>query len=146
MGNTAIALSFVMFVNLLMFLGQAATLELNEDNPNEFYDYEGNLLSEFDSNNNQSNPIMDQSNYDESLPGGESGIEISDGNILTDTFTSIKDWLEKKLGLTYLKQILSAPYTILMSMHLPQAFVYAIGSLWYGVTLFLVVSFIWGRE
>lgn len=147
MGNTAIALTLVLFINMLMFLGQAAVLELNEDNSQQFYDYEGNILSEYDSNNNQSNPILDQSNSAANLPSGSSGIELSpSGGFLTDTFTSIRDWISQTLGLTYMKQILTAPYNILSAMQLPQAMVYAIGTMWYALSLFLVISFIWGRE
>jgi len=146
MGNTVVALSFVLFMNLLMFLGQASVIELNlNEQNNTFYNYEGNIMYEFDSNKNQSNPILNQSYYNE-MPGSGSGIEISEGNIFTDTFISIKNWIARKTGLVYLKQIVSAPYNLLSSMHLPQTLTYAIGTVWYAITIFLIVSFIWGRE
>lgn len=134
------ALVFVLSLNVLLFLGQIAILEINPA-ASDFYNEEGTLLSGFDSGNY----TLDDSDPAGRLPSGEASVSPTTGNIFTDTFTSIKSWLIDSTGLGYVFAVLGAPYHLLQFMGLPQAFIYAVGTMWYAFTLLLIVAFIWGR-
>lgn len=147
MGNISIGLAFVMFVNVLLFLGQATVIALNDETPIEYWHYDGTLLEMYDSNNDPNNPLLDTSNVESNFPQGEGTIQINDGNIFTDLFSSIKTWIEDNTGLTYAKAIVSAPYNALIGISfLPQPFIFAVGTLWYITTVFLIIGFFWGRD
>lgn len=140
MGNTTTALVFVMILNVLMFLGQVAILDMNPTGT-VYYNSNGSLLTSFDKGDN----ILDSDSAIGSLPEADGSISPTTGNLFTDTFSSIKNWFTKTTGLNYLYGIISAPYNLLKAMHLPTAFCFALGTLWYAVTLFLIVSFFWGK-
>lgn len=145
MGNLTTALSFVMILNVLMWFGQLSMIELNPDST-VYYHCEGTLLENFDKNNCVGTPELDESDLGSVLPSAEENISPETGNIFTDMFSSIKDWFSDITGLKYLYSILKAPYNILKAMHLPAEIAFGLGSIWYAVTLFLVIAFFWGRD
>lgn len=145
MGNLTIALIFVVVLNVLMFLTQAAILDLNPEAPT-FYTNNGTILASLDANDNSGVYVLDTDNIADQLPTAEGSVSPTTGNLFTDTFSSIRTWLAKKTGLAYLFQIVSAPYNMLKAMNLPNAFVYALGTLWYVITLFLLIAFLLGRD
>lgn len=145
MANVTMALMLVLAVNVFLYLGQAAILEINPDAP-LFFNREGTVLQEFDKNNGVGDPILDTESTTDQLPSTEGSVSPTTGNFFTDMFSSIKNWFAKKTGISYLLAIVSAPYNILKTMHLPNSFVFAIGTLWYVLTLFLIVAFFWGRD
>ncbi len=145
MGNLSIALTFVLVLNALMFMYQAAIIDMNPEAP-LFFNYEGSMLENFDQNKDQDNPALDSDSSTDNLPNLEGEIDTSTGNFFTDMFSSTKKWFAETTGLYYLMGIVTAPYNILKAMNLPNAFVFAMGTLWYGLTLFFVVAFFWGRD
>lgn len=145
MTNLTVALVFVLTLNMLMFLSQATILNINPDAP-QFWSNKGTLFETLDKNKGVGDPVLDTDKSTEILPSGESSISPTTGNLFTDIFTSIKSWFAKNTGISYLTSIISAPYNILKAMNLPNSFVFAIGTLWYGITVFLIVAFFWGRE
>ncbi len=145
MGNLTTALIFVMVLNVFMFLTQATISDLNPD-ANQIWTNEDQLLDDFDKNSGVGDPVLDTENTYNNLPGGAGQISPTTGNWYTDIFTSIKKWIGDKTGLNYMLQIVSAPYNLLKAINLPVGFSFAIGTLWYAVTLFLIISFIFGRD
>ena len=145
MGNLTTALVFVIALNVLMFLTQASVMAINPD-AGTFFTNEGTILDELDANSGTGEPVLDTENTYNNLPSSEGDVSPTTGNIFTDGFKSIKNWFADTLGLKYLGQIVSAPYNILKAINLPNAFVFAMGSLWYGISLFLLISFILGRD
>lgn len=146
MSNLTNALAVVIGINVIMFLAQAAILEL-EPEGSSFYNCEGSIIASFDKNNcTSATYVLDDSNPKDLLPTGAKSVDPDTGNIFTDAFTGIKTWLLDSLGLSYLANILSAPTNMLKAMGLPDAFSFAVGALWYGVTLFLIVAFLFGRD
>lgn len=146
MSNLTSALVIVMMVNVVLFLGQMAVNEISSDGP-QFTQCEGSLLGAFDVNNcATSNYSLDDSDPADKLPTGESSVAPDTGNIFTDIFTSARSWVLDSLGLKYVVGILSAPSNFLKALGVPPAFAFAIGALWYGVTLFLLISWIMGRD
>lgn len=146
MGNLTTALVFVMALNVFMYLAQASILELNPDSAVLFFSGEGHLITEFDKNLGAGEPVLDTESTYDNLPSPAKDVSPTTGNIFSDMFTSIKDWFAQSSGLRYLAGIVSAPYNMLKAMGLPNSFTFAIGTLWYGITLFLIIAFTLGRD
>lgn len=145
MGNLTIALVFVLVLNVLMFLTQATILDINPDS-NVFWTNKGTLMENFDKTNGAGDPVLDTDKATSELPSGEGSVSPTTGNLFTDTFSSIKGWFARATGISYILGIVSAPYNIIKAMGLPNSFAYAIGTLWYGITFFLIIAFFWGRD
>lgn len=146
MSNLTSALILVLAVNVVMFLGQAAILEINPEG-SRFYNCEGSILATLDQGNCTAGTyVLDDTDPAGRLPSGESSVSPETGNVFTDAFTAAKSWFLDSLGLSYLVAILAAPVSFLSAIGLPSAFSFAVGVLWYGVTLFLIVAFILGRD
>lgn len=144
MGNMTVALVFVLTLNILMFLSQTAITEINPDGT-VFFNCEGSMLKTFDKEQCiGTNYVLDDSGITGELPQSEGAISPTTGNFFTDVVSSIKDWFTTLPGINYLYAMLSAPYNLLKNIGAPGALSFALGTLWYGVTFFLVVSFIWG--
>jgi hypothetical protein len=142
MGNLTTAMTFVMVLNVLMWFSQVATLEINPTGT-AFYNNNDSLMCDF---GDCSQYVIDEEGVTEKLPTGEGSISPTTGNLFTDIFSSITGWLGSVTGVKYLKEIISAPYKILLAMRVPQAFAFGCGVLWYGISLFVVLGFIFGRE
>lgn len=142
--NLTNALMIVLFINLFLFLGQYAVLQINPNAPVN-YDIKGSLLCNFESSNCQDLNYTLKADVEGDLPSGTTGISPTTGNLFTDIFTSVKSWFADATGLNYVYSILKAPYNLLNAIGLPEMLVFGIGSLWYGITLFLLIAFMWGR-
>jgi len=147
MGNLLTAVLTVMSINVMMFLGQVAVLELNPD-ANVFFHLKGSMLGEFETNkgNIPGNYTLDDSDPASRLPSATASVNPTDGNIFTDIFASVKNWLLQSTGVSYLLAVLSAPYNFLKALQLPDAFTFAVGTLWYIGGLVLLILFITGRD
>lgn len=140
--NLTIGLIFVMSLNLLMGLSQLATADINPDGPN-YFNCSGTMIDNF---GDCSTNYINTSDTIDQLPTGESSIEPDTNNIFTDTFRSMKKWFTGLPGVNYLYGMLTAPYNVILSLGLPAGFSFMIGAFWYGITLFLIIAFIWGRN
>lgn len=145
MSNLTVALVFVLSVNAILFMAQASVMDLNPDSDG-FYNADGTLISNFAKDNDVDNPIIDTDEITANLPEAEGSLSPETGNFFTDSFSSIRRWFTSLPGINYIYGITMAPYNMLKAMNLPGAFVFGIGSLWYGITLFLIVAFFWGKE
>lgn len=146
MSNLTTALIVVMSINLMLFLGQAAVLNINPEGPH-FFDCKGSMIGSLDQNGcNGQSYVLNDTDPANRLPSGVSSVSPETGNIFTDPFTTLKSWFLDTLGLRYLVQLLSAPMNFLSAIGLPNAFAFAVGALWYGITLFLIVAFLIGRD
>ena len=145
MSNLTNALAIVLGINALLFLSQVAVLEL-DSSAGTFYNCEGTILAEFEQGNcTNANYVLDNNPID-LLPSGSSSVNPDTGNIFTDGFSAIKNWFLDITGVSYIIAIVSAPYNLLKVMGLPSAFAFAVGGLWYGLTLFLIIAFMFGRD
>ena len=145
MGNSITALIFVVVLNALLFMAQFAILDINPS-ATRFYttkDDSGIIIERFSANGTY---ILDDSDSSSKLPTATQSISPTTGNIFTDTFSSIKSWVSVGTGVNYITGMLSAPYNMLKWARLPDAFCFAIGSLWYAISLFIIVSFFWGKD
>jgi hypothetical protein len=139
------ALIIVMAINVMLFLGQIAVLETNSE-ASIVYNCEGSMLGVFSSDGCAGTEyVLSDTDPSGVLPEVEGSVSPETGAVYTDPYTGIKGWLVDSTGLGYLINILSAPSNLLKAIGLPAAFSFAIGGLWYGVTLFLIIAFLFGR-
>jgi len=139
----------ILAIDLIMFFGQLAMLEVNPDAP-VLYNYDGSRLSEFDKGNYTTLDVNDALADMPEAATSVSTEEDSSGNWLTDGFKTVKEWVSGGAsavgsGAKYIFSILGGPTTYLSSLNLPREFVFAIGALWYALTIFLFVAFMLGR-
>lgn len=140
MGNITIATMFIVFANILMFLSQAAMLDINP-NGTFCYDASSSPISYHLERNNQ-----DAGNVINNLYTQPTVKDDADNQQNTDLFSRIISSLKSVPGLGFIIKIVAAPYNILDCMGLPSAFILAVGTAWYSITLLVVISFIWWRD
>jgi len=143
MSNLTIATIFVVTLNVLMFLSQTAMLNINPDGPS-CYNAEGSLIGE--TMQSQGNMSVSDTEALDDLPGSQGTVTIGDAIGFTDIFNNILGWFKSAPGIRYVYGVVSAPYNIFKCMGLAAEFVVAIGTLWYMVSLLILVAFLWGRE
>lgn len=144
MGNVVVAFTFVMILNVLMFLSQIALVTVSPDT-NTLINFDQSLLDDYDIKNGTDKQLnTDKVSID--LPAGEGSISPVTQNYFTDIFSSIKNWIADTTGLKYLKAIALSPYNLLQAMNLPQNFSFAIGTLWYGISILLFILLLWGQD
>jgi len=139
-----IALGIMLSLQAFLFMGQFSVNELNNDygvnSVNQsFFNYENSTLSSFDKGNYQ----LDE-DVENKLPDSESGTISEGGNLFTDVFSSTKNWILEKTGAKYVIDVLRAPSVALGALNLPKEFVFALSAVWYGIMLFLIVTYIKG--
>jgi len=143
MGNLTIATAFVIVLNVLMFLVQSAMLDINPDG-SVCYNAEGSVIGETMAE--QGNLSVSETNALDDLPGSAGTVTTGDTSVFTDIFNNILGWMKSAPGIKYVYGVVSAPYNILKCMNLPTGFVVAVGTLWYLVSLLVLVAFLWGRD
>jgi len=144
MGNLVIATIFVVVLNVLMFLTQTAMLNINPDG-SICYNAEGSVIGE--TMKSQGNMSVSDADALAGLPSSAGTVVTSEStSVFTDIFNNILGWFKSAPGIKYVYGIVSAPYNILKCMNLPASFIVAVGTLWYMVSLLVLVAFLWGRE
>lgn len=144
MSNLTTALTIVLAINVMFILGQVAVTEVSGSEAT-FYNCSGTIHSELGSCGGDY--ALNTGGSVALLPDADAtSVSEETGNVFTDAFTGIKSWFLESTGLSYVTQILSTPYNIILSLGLPPAFAFAVGGLWYGVTLFLLIAFLFGRN
>ena len=143
MGNLTIATIFVVVLNVLMFLSQTAMTNINPDG-SVCYNVEGSLIEE--TMIGQGNGSVSSGDAIGDLPGSQGTVTIGDAIGFTDIFNNILGWFKSAPGVKYVYGVVSAPYNVFKCMGLPSQFVVAIGTLWYMVSLLILVAFLWGRD
>lgn len=147
MGNITTALVIVLAVNVFLFLGQHAVLQIEPLTGSQFFDAQGSIICSFETGEcaNTSTYLLDDIDPSTGLPTDES-VTTDTGNIFTDTFNAAKDWITRTTGLDYLNSMISAPSNFLKAIGTPGPIAFALGAFWYGVTLFLVITWLLGRN
>jgi len=142
MANSTLALIFVVLVNILIWFSQLAMIDLAGDDATNFYNCEGTMIDDF----GDCEDYTFNSEVEDNLPGSEGTVNPSEGNIFTDIFNNILSWFKTAPGIRYLYAMVTAPYSLLVAIGLPTEICFGLGMLWYIISLFVVVSFLWGRE
>lgn len=136
-------LAIILGVNVVFFLLSTAIVKVNPDAAN-FYNCEGSIIGKLESQNCKgATHYLNDTDPAANLPSSQGSISPETGNIFTDIWTMSKNWLLEKTGLGYLLEILGGPSTLMKTLHFDPDLTFAIGVLWYGFTLFIIVS--WAR-
>jgi len=130
------ALIMVLCISGLIYLAQASILSTNPDQTS-FLDNKNNML--FNYGNESGVKEFDASSE---IPDSADSVSV-DGNIFTDAYRTVKAWFIQTTGANYVIGLLTAPYNILAGMGLPSAVTFFLGTLWYGIIIFLIIS--WAR-
>jgi len=126
----SLALGFILVINMLFFLMNTGVAEINPSGV-DYFNETNNILNDFSADNE---------NISSYIPTASSQVDTDSGNIFTDLFSTLGKWS----GLTYLFKIVNALPNFLKAVGLPSAVVWAIGSFWHGMTIFLLVTFLAG--
>ena len=146
MANLGTALLIVLGVNIMLWLGQVAILDLNPV-ATQFYNCSDSMIGALETQNCKSTQyVLNDAHTTRDLPTGSGTITTNDGNIFTDVFSIISNWFSVSPGLKYVYNILAAPANFLAAIGVPSAMGFAIGAFWYGFTLFIIVAFFVGRD
>lgn len=146
-------LSIILIIDLVFFLFAAGMSDVNNEynisSGNSGFDYSRSFLSDFNAGDEGNYTLVNKTSDvipEESQAVSESGT----GNIFTDTISSITDWFSDAAGdvvggFNYLFNILGGPVYYLSWMGAPQALTWGIAAVWYGLSLLLIIGFIFGR-
>lgn len=93
---------------------------------------------------NRTTGTLNEFNAD-ALPESEDSVSPETGNVFTDMFRTAKSWVLKSTGAGYIIDFLSAPVDLLRSVGLGAQLIFIIGALWYGIFVFLIVSWLLNR-
>lgn len=143
MGDMTLITTIMVLLNVLMWF---ASLSMTSMNPSGTvcYHLEGSIIEQ--SVAGSGNGTVLQNNIINDLPGSQGAVSTSgSNNIFTDIFNNILDWFKTAPGVKYIYGVIAAPYNILKCMDLPTEFTVGIGTLWYLVSLLILVAFLWGR-
>jgi len=135
------ALIIVLAMDLFLFYGQTATASIADAdasyNGNTFLQDNQTWVDSF-GNNHVVNPDSMSLPEQNQITAGDESISYTDGISVTNS------WI-KTTG-QYFVRITGGPVNYIKFLGLPQEFSFGFGALWYGLTIFLVVAFILGRE
>jgi len=139
----AISVALVM----LMFVIDQAQFNLAEDNgitsQTKLFNYEGSHISSFD----KGNYTLDEDIASQLPTGtGDASVDEDSGNIFTDTYKTIKNWLLETTGLKYVISVLNAlPNFVKLIFTAEYASVaFALGYLWNALVVFSLVFWLKG--
>lgn len=131
-------LLIMLAINIGLSMFQGAVLEVNSSSA-VFFDTDSSPYSKYVQNDTL---IVD----DSYLPSDGDVEGDTSGNIISDTYKSIKSWVQQKLApLNFAVNIFKQPYGFFVDIGLPQTMALAIGVFWYVFALIYFVSWLMGR-
>ena len=142
MGNITTLTVFVVMLNLLMMF---SSIGMGEANPGgvSCWSLEGSIINNAQTRSGNFSINLDPA---DELPTSQSDQVSGESGIFTDIFNKILEWAKSTPGIKYIYGVVAAPYNVLGCMGLPGEFVAGIGTLWYIISLLVLVSYLWGRE
>lgn len=148
MAELAYLLAVVLCINGLLWLSQVAVTAINPSGP-VFFNCQGSMISQFEQNGcvgGTANYVVADATPANGLPTSGSTVQVDSGNFFTDTFAASVNWFTQATGLQYLYNILAAPSNFLKAIGLPSEMSFAIGAMWYGFSLLVLIAFLLGRN
>ena len=144
MGNLTGATILVLALNVILVLGAYTVSDLSSGEQSLGYSCQDTLFKTFSTNANCSS--LNSSTFQDNLPSTTPFVDVTSGNVFTDTFNAIKTWLLDNTGISFVFDILSAPYKMIALIGMPEEITFLLGAMWYGLTFFLVIAWIKGGE
>jgi len=132
-----VAITLMLSINIgLVFLQEGIT-EVNPAFTN-FIDKDNTPYSQYLVNGELTNETY--------LPTDEAVENSETGNIITDTYRSMKSWVSSKLApLKFVGNAFKQPYGFIKDIGIKQEIAVAFGVLWYAIMLIVFVSWLMGR-
>lgn len=145
MSNLTVGVVFVTFLNILAFMATTAMADLSAGEGVVLYNCSGTILETYSSGNCQEVYVPNTATVSSQLPGSVKEVSESTGFFIIDVLSSVRAWVTDKIN--YVTAFVTAPYSLISAIPgLPEIFKGLIGLLWYGLTIFLWVAFIVGRD
>ena len=133
-------------LNLMLFMTQTGinyvSVEEGIENPNVYFQYNDSQIKDF--NLDTTGGYQLDSDFEGALPGGSSSVAETSGNIFTDTFKAVRNWVLDATGLKYIIGALNALPNFIKLMGLPTEIAFALGYVWHLATVFALVFWIKG--
>jgi len=136
---------FILTMNVSFFLADQGMQSVQADidntkSPNSLFDKDASMMADFDKGNyTLSDPILPDDVDAESVSSD------SEGNFFTDTWKTLKNGFSSVSQLGWVLKMANSIPSFLSKIGLPLAFVWAIGFLWHGLFIFLLVLVLTGR-
>lgn len=139
-GNLTTILIIMLIMDVLFLFVNSAVTDLNPARSN-YFRYNQSFISDVDSGGFK----LNQTAYNNVIPETESGVTTT-GNMFTDVFRTIKGWFSP-LGKAwnFFIRFLGGPITYLVDMGAPSIVIFGLGSLWYLMSLWLLLMLLFGR-
>ena len=131
-------MSIMMVINIGLVMVQGGIIEVNPFGE-QFFNASASPYARYAGTDS----ILVDSSY---LPSDD-GVEAdSSGNIFSDTYKSIKAWVQQQLApLDFIGSLFYQPFGFLKTIGIPISICLAIGVLWYILALIILVSWWMGR-
>jgi len=128
----------------MLFLAQTSvskiTYEVTGSNiSNTFYDKTNSTLGSLDTG------AYGLPNPSDTVEGDDVSVSITETTFVTDVFSWIKNKVLGLTGISYLLKVINAVPNFLGFIGFPIEIVWALGALWHGLSLFLLLSWLMGR-
>lgn len=105
------------------------------------FSYDGSHIKEFNKGDTTAYEL--ESNFSGKIPGGSGQIADGDGNIFTDVFKVVRNWLLSVTGIKYILGVLNAVPNFL-TLFLPNPIAFALGYVWHSLNLFALIFWLKG--
>lgn len=138
--STNLLSGLIIFLVVSGVLGMANLAVKNYDEEATFADGD-NVLDQY---GNRTAGTINEFSGDE-LPESEDSVSAETGSVFTDLFKTAKNWILNTAGAQYVIGILGAPVQLLSGMNLPTSVIWFIGTMWYGIFVFLIISWLFNR-
>jgi len=137
-------LMFSVALTMLLFITQATMSNIATEIGGDeviFFNYDDSKINQFDEGN-----YTITSDYTTGLPSSNQEIDEASGNIFTDTFKTIKDWVLTTTGLKYVVDVLNAVPNFLKQLFGTEyaEIGFALGYFWHLITFILFIAWIRG--
>lgn len=145
MSNLVNALAIVLSISAMLILGGMVTSEI-AGNDQTIMHCEGTIFDTM-GECTTTGYILNTTNVEGKLPStslnpvNPTGVTGEEG-----IFTTVGAWILDKTGLSFLYNIITAPSTFLKSVGLKNPYADVIATIWYGLTLFLIISWWKGQD
>ena len=156
MSNVGTGLIIVLCIDAMLFFAQYAAVDLaarQGTTAQVFFNCNGTIMNNYGDcmAGASAGRAALQQNVSAGLPSAQTGVSSSQGGyVFTDVFSTIGNWIKggvnavKSVG-SALVGVVTAPTDLLDSMGLPPAFTFMVGIIWFGINIFYVAAFMFGK-
>lgn len=143
--NLESALLIILCIDAFLVAGQFAVTAINPDSHLNFFSQHNSTLIEDFNAGNYTDPVLNQNNSFDKLPTAVNPLSTDLSSIISDPISTAINWFANIPGIGLIFKILGAPIVYMSVLGLPFEFVFLMGAIWYGITLFLLFKLIVGR-